>query len=95
MMEVVPVIDNEDDVVVDDDDELNVEFWRMTRFMELTEGTFFSLHTPCSSSFSRISHAKMVGVDDLMSMMERITFSVATLGFDPPMMPGMMLPVEL
>lgn len=62
--------------------------------MELTLGTVSLSHTPSASSRSLISQANMVGFCLLYSAILSTTFGVATLGLEPPMTPGLMLPVS-
>lgn len=62
--------------------------------MELTLGTMSLSHTPSASSLSLISQANMVGFCLLYSAILSTTFGVATLGLEPPMTPGLMLPVS-
>lgn len=62
--------------------------------MELTLGTVSPSHTPSVSSRSLISHANMVGFCLLYSAIFSTTFGVATLGLEPPITPGLMLPVS-
>ena len=60
-----------------------------------TEGALSWLHTPSFMSFSRISHANMLGFLILYELIDSMTDMVATLGFEPPMSPGFIEPVEL
>lgn len=62
--------------------------------MELTLGTMSLSHTPSASSLSLISQANMVGFCLLYSAILSTTFGVATLGLEPPITPGLMLPVS-
>lgn len=62
--------------------------------MELTLGTMSLSHTPSASSLSLISQANIVGFCLLYSAILSTTFGVATLGLEPPMTPGLMLPVS-
>lgn len=62
--------------------------------MELTLGTVSLSHTSSASSLSRISQANMVGFCRLYSAILSTTFGVATLGLEPPITPGLMLPVS-
>ncbi len=60
-----------------------------------TEGALSCEHTPSLISFSLISHANIFGFFDLYAAIESITDDVATLGFEPPINPGFIEPVEL
>lgn len=56
--------------------------------MEETEGAVELVHTLSEMSFSRISHAKMVGFSRLYCSILFTTCGVATLGLEPPIIPG-------
>lgn len=56
--------------------------------MEETEGAVELVQTLSEISFSRISHAKMVGFSRLYCSILFTTCGVATFGFEPPIMPG-------
>jgi hypothetical protein len=60
-----------------------------------TEGAFSCEQTPSWMSFSRISHANMFGLRVLYEAIDSITDMVATFGFEPPISPGLIEPVEL
>lgn len=62
--------------------------------MELTLGTVSLSHTRSASSRSLISQANMVGFWRLYSAIFSTTLGVATFGLDPPITPGLMLPVS-
>ena len=62
--------------------------------MELTLGTFSLEQTVSVSSLSRISQANIVGLSCLYWQMASTTPGVATLGFEPPMTPGLIEPVS-
>lgn len=47
-----------------------------------------NLNSPSEINFSRISQAKIVGLSLLYDSIFATTSGVATLGFDPPIMPG-------
>ena len=64
-------------------------------FMLDTDGALSWLHTPSFMSFSRISHANMLGFLILYELIDSMTDMVATFGFEPPMRPGFIEPVEL
>lgn len=63
-------------------------------FMEETLGTVSLSQMPSASSLSRISQANIVGFCLLYSAILSTTFGVATLGLEPPITPGLMLPVS-
>lgn len=63
--------------------------------MELMLGTPSLLHTCSSSSLSRISQANMLGFVCFRWRIVCTTLGVATLGLEPPITPGLMLPVSL
>lgn len=63
-------------------------------FIEDTLGTVSLSQIPSASSLSLISHANIVGFCLLYSAILSTTFGVATLGLDPPITPGLMLPVS-
>lgn len=63
--------------------------------MELMLGTLSLSHTCSSSSWSRISRAKMPGLMRFRWRMVCTTLGVATLGLDPPITAGLTLPVSL
>lgn len=74
---------------------LGLVFWSAAHLlMELTLGTMSLSHTPSASSLSLISQANMVGFCLLYSAILSTTFGVATLGLEPPITPGLMLPVS-
>lgn len=62
--------------------------------MELTLGTVSLSHTRSANSRSLISQANMVGFWRLYSAIFSTTLGVATFGLDPPITPGLMLPVS-
>lgn len=62
--------------------------------MELTLGTVSLSHTRSARSLSLISQANMVGFWRLYSAIFSTTLGVATFGFDPPITPGLILPVS-
>lgn len=66
----------------------------MYRLIEETDGTLSPLQMFSSMSFSRISHANMVGFACLYSVILDTTSGVATLGFEPPITPGFTEPVS-
>ena len=68
--------------------------FRTILLIELTLGTFSWLQTFSERSRSRISQANMVGFARLYSQILLTTCGVATLGFEPPITPGRMLPVS-
>ena len=70
-------------------------FWsRKFSSIWLTLGTLSLLQTPSDRRRSRISHAKMDGHSRLYSEMRFTTLGVATLGLDPPMARGLIVPVS-
>lgn len=62
--------------------------------MDDTLGTVSLSHTPSANSRSRISQANMVGFWRLYSAIFSTTFGVATFGLEPPITPGLILPVS-
>ena len=56
--------------------------------MEETEGAVELVQMPSEMSFSRISQAKMVGFSRLYDSILFTTWGVATLGLEPPIIPG-------
>ena len=56
--------------------------------MDETEGAVELVQTPSEMSFSRISQAKMVGFSRLYDSILFTTWGVATLGLEPPIIPG-------
>lgn len=62
--------------------------------MDETLGTVSLSHTASANSRSRISHANIVGFCRLYSAILSTTFGVATFGLEPPMTPGLILPVS-
>ena len=62
--------------------------------IELTLGTFSWEQVPSASSLSLISHANIVGFSCLKLHIWSTTLGVATLGFEPPITPGLMEPVS-
>lgn len=62
--------------------------------IELTLGTVSLSHTLSARSLSLISQANMVGFWRLYSAIFSTTLGVATFGFDPPITPGLILPVS-
>lgn len=62
--------------------------------MEETLGTVSLSQMPSASSRSRISQANIVGFCRLYSAILSTTLGVATLGLEPPITPGLMLPVS-
>lgn len=62
--------------------------------MDETLGTVSLSQMPSASSLSRISQANMVGFCRLYSAILSTTLGVATLGLEPPITPGLMLPVS-
>lgn len=62
--------------------------------MEETLGTVSLSQMPSARSRSRISQANMVGFCRLYSAILSTTLGVATLGLEPPITPGLMLPVS-
>ena len=67
---------------------------RKIREIEDTEGAVERSHKPSLISRSRISQLKMPGFSRLYSSILFSTSGVATLGFDPPMTPGLIEPVS-
>lgn len=63
--------------------------------MELMLGTLSWSHTRSRISWSLISQANMVGLVCFRCRIIFTTFGVATLGLEPPITPGLMLPVSL
>lgn len=63
-------------------------------FMEETLGTVSLSQMPSANSLSRISQANIVGFCLLYSAILSTTLGVATLGLEPPITPGLMLPVS-
>ena len=63
-------------------------------FIELTLGTFSEEHTFSANNLSRISQANIVGFSTLYLVMASTTLGVATLGFEPPITPGLIEPVS-
>lgn len=63
--------------------------------MELILGTLSCSHTRSRSSLSLISQANMVGLVCFRLRIICTTLGVATLGLEPPITPGLMLPVSL
>lgn len=62
--------------------------------MDETLGTFSWSQTPSDSSFSRISQANKVMFSFLYRQIAFTTLGVATLGFDPPIILGLIEPVS-
>lgn len=62
--------------------------------MEETLGTVSLSQMPSARSRSRISQANIVGFCRLYSAILSTTLGVATLGLEPPITPGLMLPVS-
>lgn len=62
--------------------------------MDETLGTVSLSQTASASSLSLISQANMVGFWRLYSAILSTTFGVATFGLEPPMTPGLILPVS-
>lgn len=63
--------------------------------IELMLGTLLGSHTCSSTSLSRISQANIVGLLCFSCRIFCTTVGVATLGLEPPISPGLMLPVSL
>lgn len=68
--------------------------WFAHLLMEETLGTVSLSQMPSARSRSRISQANMVGFCRLYSAILSTTLGVATLGLEPPITPGLMLPVS-
>lgn len=68
--------------------------WHAHLLMEETLGTVSLSQMPSASSRSRISQANIVGFCRLYSAILSTTLGVATLGLEPPITPGLMLPVS-
>lgn len=62
--------------------------------MDETLGTVSLSQTPSARSRSRISQANIVGFCRLYSAILSTTLGVATFGLDPPITPGLILPVS-
>lgn len=63
-------------------------------FMEETLGTVSLSQMPSANNLSRISQANIVGFCLLYSAILSTTLGVATLGLEPPITPGLILPVS-
>lgn len=59
-----------------------------------TEGALSGVHIRSCINLSRISHANMFGLRSLKFVIDSITDGVATFGFEPPIKPGFIEPVE-
>ena len=59
-----------------------------------TDGALSWVHIPSCINFSRISHANMFGFLTFKLVIDSITVGVATFGFEPPINPGFIEPVE-
>lgn len=68
--------------------------WLAHLLMEETLGTVSLSQMPSARSRSRISQANIVGFCRLYSAILSTTLGVATLGLEPPITPGLMLPVS-
>ncbi len=63
-------------------------------FILLTLGMLSCEHTFSDNNLSRISHANIVGFSCLYLVIASTTIGVATLGFEPPITPGLIEPVS-
>ena len=59
-----------------------------------TDGAFSFVQIPSLMSRSLISHANILGFFSLKLVIDSITEGVATFGFEPPIRPGLIDPVE-
>ena len=75
-------------------DPLMLNLARSTRLMELTLGTVLLSHRPSFNRRSRISQLNIPGLSFLYCSILRSTSGVATRGLEPPMTPGLILPVS-
>jgi hypothetical protein len=65
---------------------------RTIRFIDDTLGNLSAGHIPSFWRFSRICQANIWGLFPLYSRIRRTTSGVATLGFEPPIKPGCVVP---
>jgi hypothetical protein len=65
---------------------------RTIRFIDDTLGNLSDGHIPSFWRLSRICQANIWGLFPLYSRIRRTTSGVATLGFDPPIKPGCVVP---